>query len=91
MSRRIDPAWIVIASIENDQADRCIDMFRRPDGSFGFEEFRRDVEDRGAWTPVQFHAPRVFATRAAAMEAALQAVRWLRESRAQPSPGSTSP
>jgi hypothetical protein len=29
-------------------------MFSRPDGTHGFEEFRRDAEDRGAWTPVQF-------------------------------------
>jgi len=27
-------------------------MFSRPDGTHGFEEFRRDAEDRGAWTPV---------------------------------------
>lgn len=91
MSRRIDPAWVVLVSLENDQADRCIDLFRRPDGSFGFEEFRRDVEDRGAWTPVQFHSARGFATHAAAMDAALEAVRWLRENQARPAPAGSPP
>jgi hypothetical protein len=31
-----------------------VDIFLRPDGTFGFEEFRRDPEDRGAWTPVAY-------------------------------------
>ena len=26
---------------------RCVDLFRRPDGTFGYEEFRRDPEDQG--------------------------------------------
>lgn len=56
MSRRIDPSWVVLASIENAESDRCVDVFRRPDGSFGFEEFRRDPEDAGAWTPVAYFA-----------------------------------
>jgi hypothetical protein len=50
MSGRIDPSWLVFDSIENAEHDRCVDCFSRPDGSFGFEEFRRDVEDGGAWT-----------------------------------------
>ena len=45
MSKRLDPSWVVVASIENPQHDRCVDVFTRPDGSFGFEEFRRDAED----------------------------------------------
>ena len=24
---------------------RCVDIFRRPDGACGFEEFRRDIEE----------------------------------------------
>ena len=46
MSKRIDKSWLVFTSIENLEHDRCVDLFRRPDGSYGFEEFRRDVEDR---------------------------------------------
>jgi hypothetical protein len=38
MSRRIDKSWVVLRSIENGEHDRCVDLFRRPDGSFGFDE-----------------------------------------------------
>jgi hypothetical protein len=54
MSKLLDPSWIVVESVENPQHNRCLDVFTRPDGSFGFEEFRRDVEDAGAWTPVSY-------------------------------------
>jgi hypothetical protein len=47
MSKRIDKSWSVFISIENFEHNRCVDLFSRPDGSYGFEEFRRDVEDQG--------------------------------------------
>jgi hypothetical protein len=37
----------VLASLENLYGDRCVDVYVRADGSFGFEEFRRDPEDCG--------------------------------------------
>ena len=63
---RIDKSWVVLESIENDQHDRCVDLFRRPDGSFGFEAFRRDVEDAGAWTPVAYYSGAAYASKDAA-------------------------
>ena len=77
MARRIDPSWIVVESLENDHHDRCVDLFRRPDGSWGFEEFRRDVEDRGAWSPVACYSARAFATRAEARRSAETTIAWL--------------
>ena len=77
MSARIDKSWVVLTSIENDQHDRCVDLFRRPDGSFGFEEFRRDVEDGGAWTPVAYYSGAAYASKEAALGAAVKAVAWL--------------
>ena len=74
MSRRIDKSWTVFDSIENGDHDRCVDLFRRPDGSFGFEEFRRDVEDAGAWTPVAYYSGAAYASKDAALSAAVQAV-----------------
>src|SRR6266478_5665855 len=56
MSKRIEKSWTVFVSVENSGHDRCVDMFSRPDGSYGFEEFRRDVEDGGQWTPVQYYS-----------------------------------
>ena len=77
MSKRIDKSWVVVDSIENDEHNRCVDVFQRPDGSFGFEEFRRDVEDAGAWTPVQFYSSAVYQSKEAALNAAAKAVTWL--------------
>ena len=42
----------VLRSIETDLGDRCVDIFIRPDKTFGFDEFRRDSEDMGTWTRV---------------------------------------
>src|SRR5262245_27413045 len=77
MSARIDKSWVVLSSIENAEHDRCVDLFRRPDGSFGFEEFRRDVEDAGSWTPVAYYSGRAYASKAAALDAAIKVVAWL--------------
>lgn len=77
MSKRIDKTWLVFISIENAEHDRCVDLFERPDQSCGFEEFRRDVEDCGAWTPVSFFSGHGFPTRRAALEAAVASVPWL--------------
>ncbi len=79
MSNRIDKSWHVFASIENGEHDRCADFFLRPDKTFGFEEFRRDVEDAGEWTPVQYYSELEFETAAAAYEAAESSISWLAE------------
>lgn len=77
MSRRIDKSWVVLRSIENGEHDRCVDLFRRTDGSFGFDEFRRDVEDAGAWTPVAYHSGAAYSSMDDALSAAFKAVVWL--------------
>jgi hypothetical protein len=70
-------AWQVLASVENAEANRCVDIFMRGDGSFGFEEYRRDPEDGGQWTLVAYHSYRVYATRDEARAAAGQIVGWM--------------
>ncbi len=77
MSARIDKSWTVFDSVENDEHDRCVDLFARPDGSFGFEAFRRDVEDAGRWTSVAYHSGVAYASREVALAAAVGAVGWL--------------
>jgi hypothetical protein len=77
MSRRLDTSWLVFVSVENLEHDRCVDVFSRPDGSFGFEEFRRDVEDRGQWTPVQYFSDAAYASPAGALDSAERCVPWL--------------
>jgi hypothetical protein len=77
MSHRLDRSWTVITSVDNHEHDRCVDFFTRPDGSFGFEEFRRDVEDRGAWTPVQHYAGAEYLAPGEALAVAERNVPWL--------------
>lgn len=73
----MDNSWLVFISLENDHHDRCIDLFERPDGTCGFEEFRRDAEDAGAWTPVSYFSERSLPGRRAALLAAIASVPWL--------------
>ena len=77
MSKRIDKSWVVFASIENDVHDRCVDIFFRPDRSFGFEEFRRDIEDSGDWTPTAYYSGLAYPTPQLAYSAAEKTVLWL--------------
>jgi hypothetical protein len=76
MSARIDKTWVVLESVETDDGLRCVDFFRRHDGSFGCEEFRRDPEDRGAWTPVRFASGLRYEDLRAARGAAHASVAW---------------
>jgi hypothetical protein len=77
MSSRLDPSWKVLASPSTPSVDRCVDIFLRPDGTFGFEEFRRDPEDRGVWTPVAYFSGQGYETEAEALAAARTRVSWL--------------
>ena len=67
----------VCASNDKPEANRCVDIVIRADGTFGFEEYRRDPEDAGSWTLVGSHAHRVHATRDEATAAARTVVAWL--------------
>jgi hypothetical protein len=77
MTRRIDKTWTVLTSIESEDGLYCVDLFRRADGTFGYEEFRRDPEDGGAWTPVRFASGLVFGSIEGARAAARTAIAWL--------------
>ncbi len=69
----------VVRSVNAPGEALCVDLFRRPDGTFGFEEFRRDPEDGRGWYPIGYHAGAVFADEASAWAAALAQVAWLSE------------
>lgn len=75
-SLRLDASWSVLSSHHTFEFDRCIDVFSRPDGAFGVEEFRRDSEDMGVWTPISHNSSHEHPMEAAAMEPARRAVRW---------------
>jgi len=67
----------VLASLENSYGDYCVDIFARPDGSFGFEEYRRDPED-GVWRCLHRYAGQVFKSQEAAVTQAKAQVPWLK-------------
>jgi len=77
MPKLLDKTWVVFESLEHPEANRCVDLFLRPDQTYGFEEFRRDPEDGGVWTPVQHFANQSFPSREEALNAARRLVRWL--------------
>jgi len=76
MSSRLDPSWTVISSIQTFDGDRCVDIFVRPNGTFGYEEFRKDPEDLGAWTPLHYFSDREFSNEDEAVDAARRSVSW---------------
>jgi hypothetical protein len=55
------------------------DAWNRPDGTYGFEEFRRDIEDGGEWTPVSYYSGLIYSSRESALEATTQSVIWLED------------
>lgn len=67
----------VIRSINLDGETICVDIFLRPEGTYGFDEFRRDPEDSGGWYSIGHHGTASFETFDAALTAAKQKVTWL--------------
>ena len=67
----------VIATLHNEDADRCVKVIKGSDGTFGLNEFRRDPEDAGGWTLVRENPRGVYATQEQAVAAARAG--WLRE------------
>jgi len=67
----------VIQSINLDGADIFVDVFMRPDGTYGFDEFRRDPEDTRGWYRVGHFSDRVFADDVTALADAKKTVSWL--------------
>ena len=70
----------VLRSINTPDGGRCVDVFIRPDGTFGFEEFRRDVEDPSGWFSISAHGSRKFKTEKAALKKAKEYFFWIQNS-----------
>jgi hypothetical protein len=67
----------VIASVENREGDHCVDVFVRADGTFGFEEYRRDPEDSSGWFSLHHYSHLIFDTQADALAQAKAKVAWM--------------
>lgn len=68
---------LVVASLEDDTGDRCVDILQHPEGHFTYAECRRDPEDSHGWRRLSAAEGPAFKTQFAAYSAALKAVPWL--------------
>jgi len=67
----------VLRSVEDANAVYCVDIFQRPDGSFGYQHCRRDPEDGRGWALLGHEQSLVFESEAEAFEAASAQFSWL--------------
>lgn len=67
----------VLRSVNLDGETICVDIFVRSDGTFGFDEFRRDPEDGRGWYSIGHHGMRSYSSEEAALRAAVDTVGWL--------------
>jgi hypothetical protein len=68
---------VVIRSYSLDGETQCVDIFCRPDGTYGFEEYRREPEDSGGWFPVGDYSSRSFERESDAVTDAQASIHWL--------------
>ena len=68
---------LVLNSIETPEGDRCVDLFRRADMTYGFEIYRRDTETLTGWFPIGGYVEQIFRTETEAHAAAARVAPWL--------------
>lgn len=67
----------VVRSINLPGEHICVDIFRRQDGSFGFDEYRRDPEDGRGWFTIGHHGAERYESADDALAAARARIHWL--------------
>ena len=67
----------VMQSINLDGEHICVDILLRNNGTYGFDEFRRDPEDTNGWYSIGHFGNQVFDDADAALTKAKNSVRWL--------------
>ena len=53
---------IVIRSINNTDQSLCVDIFKRNDKTYGFEEYWRDKETHDGWYKVNIYEHNIYLT-----------------------------
>ena len=67
----------VMQSINLRGENICVDVFLRPNGTYGFDEFRRDPEDQRGWYSIGHFGGQVFRGEAQALAKAIESIHWL--------------
>ena len=70
---------LVLRSLETSDGARCVDLFRREDGSYGFEIYRRDAEELSSWFAIGGFAEQRFSTESDALSTAERHAPWIAE------------
>ena len=68
---------VVIQSINNDESNLCIDFFTRNNGTFGYEEYRKDPENTSDWYKIGYFTYKIFSSKDEAYNDALKTISWL--------------
>lgn len=69
----------VVRSINLDGETICVDIFARPDGTYGFDEFRRDHEDGRGWYSIGHYGSTEFKRSGEGLIEARKTVPWLND------------
>ena len=75
--RVLPVARTVLASLETQDGSECVDVFVREDGTYGFEQYRREYDGAGQWQDLGKYSQLVFASASEALAGAKQHVPWL--------------
>ncbi len=67
----------VVRSIESPCGTRCVDIYKTPEGAYGFAEYRRDPEDPAGWRLIGAESASTYRTEAGALAEARRLVGWL--------------
>lgn len=67
----------VLASMETEDGTQCVDFFSREDGTFGFEQYRREYDGISRWQSLGKYGGLSFRSGEEALGAAKQYVSWL--------------
>ena len=68
----------VLQSINLPGDTICVDIFIRPNGTYGFDEFRRDPEDGRGWFSIGHHGYVEFSSVRETAAAAIEVISWLK-------------
>ena len=69
----------VIRSINNNELNLCVDIFKRKNSTYGFEEFRRDPEDLNGWYKIGSYGSDFYLNEDEAYKAAFNKIKWLND------------
>ncbi len=68
----------VLKSYNNEDESTCVDIFVRSDGSWGFEQYRRDFEE-GRWFPISNYGSQSYPDEANARQEAAREIPWFKD------------